>query len=699
MTSTAFAWRKVAQLGPFSPGLLAPARAARVTFGVVLPLVVGWQSGHIDYGAYMALGALPAGITSFQGAARSRVAAVLLASAGMALSTFVGATAAASAPWLLVPMVAVWAYLTGLSVSLGPRWSVAVLQWSVALLIGMGLPQGPSEAALRAGLVLAGGLLQTILVAIAWTLRPGRAERAAFAASYRGLAKYASDVAQGTLGPPPPMSFPARAAVEDPNPLLANLRLLYIDLVEETERLRASLAALAAHVRQHPGDGGDLRAFMAQAAAVLTQLADAPAMARADRGIALTDLAQRLAHLTIADNATWRWSGEALLGQLRAVARMIAELDAPSASAAGTYATDAAASPRRPGEFARALATFRANVTTTSEAGRHALRLALVAMFTEAFVQATGLYQGRWATLTIFMVLKPDYASTLYRGSQRALGTVMGAAAGALAIELAHHSHGAWVAAAGIAIAIAYAVFDASYLLFSVFLTMFIVVLLVMMGMPAVSTAEARIYETFLGAAFALAAYMAWPTWERTTAAAKFAQLAYAHREYATALLEAFSRPGSVDSAKMRTLQLAAGRTRSDAEAAATRLADEPAGGHFTPEIAQLLVAAVSRLAHAELALHALALTRDPQVAAGDVRREGPAPIDELKTAVADALSRIALGLRTLSAPGPIPALRPIYSKLSADPILRDTALVPIVDELIDAVNTLEAVLRDRLPA
>ena len=698
MTPTAFAWRNFAQLGTFSPNLLSPGRAARVTLGVVLPLIAGWQSGHLDYGAYMALGALPAGMASFQGATRSRVAAVLVASIGMAISTFVGTVTAASMPWLLVPIIAIWAYLTGLTVCLGPRWSVAVLQWSVALLIATGFPQGPSEAALRAGLVLAGGLLQAILVAASWTLRPGRIERAAFAASYGGLAKYASDVAKGMSGPPPPMPFPARAAVEDPNPLLArNLRLLYIDLVEETERIRASLAALAAQMREDAADVGDLCAFMAQAATVLAQLADAPPMARTDREMPLRDLEARMAHLTIPENATWRWSGEALLGQLRAVARMIASVDAPRPPVARTSTTNADGS-RVWDEFAFSLATSRANVTTASEAGRHALRLALIAALTEAIVQATGLYQGRWATLTIFLVLKPDYASTMYRGFQRALGTAVGAAVGAMVAELAHQSQAAWIAAAGIAIAIAYAVFDASYLIFSVFLTTFIVVLLVMIGMPAVSTAE-----------------------KRGSTKHSSAQRSRSLRTWSG---RRGSEPGCRTSSRGSSMRIASTRWRYSAGSRIRPRWKLPSSGHcksphvapaamprplrrasrlslpaaeFAPETAELVIAAVSRFAHAELALHALVLARDQQTAANSVPRESVASVHQLRTVIGDALGRIALGLRTLRPSSPIPALRPLYSELAAAPGLHDSPLVAIVDQLVDATKTLDAVVRDRL--
>src|SRR5262249_26812172 len=143
------AWRRLAQLGPFRWGGIAPWRAARVAFGVAVPLVLGWATDHVDYGAYASLGALPAGFVSVRGGARRSVTAVAMASLGMALSTFVGAVTAGSAPWLLVPIVATWGYCTGLAVSLGQRTSVTVLQWSVALLIAVGLPFGPHDAACR----------------------------------------------------------------------------------------------------------------------------------------------------------------------------------------------------------------------------------------------------------------------------------------------------------------------------------------------------------------------------------------------------------------------------------------------------------------------------------------------------------------------------------------------------------------------
>ncbi|HEX9395254.1 MAG TPA: hypothetical protein VF943_00805, partial [Burkholderiales bacterium] len=64
----------LAGLVTFRCSELALARGLRGAAAVVLPLVVGAATGHLQYGGYMALGALPAGFASFQGETRSRVA-------------------------------------------------------------------------------------------------------------------------------------------------------------------------------------------------------------------------------------------------------------------------------------------------------------------------------------------------------------------------------------------------------------------------------------------------------------------------------------------------------------------------------------------------------------------------------------------------------------------------------------------------
>jgi uncharacterized membrane protein YccC len=700
--STLVAWRRLAQLGPFHWRNVAPGRAARVALGVVVPLGLGWASGHVDYGAYAALGALPAGVASFQGETLSRAAVVVAASIGMAVSTFVGATTAAIAPWLLVPVVALWGYFTGLGVALGPRLGTVVLQWSIALLIAVGLPFGPAGAALRAGLVLAGGLLQAALVAASWALRPGADEQTALAASYRALATYAADLATDGSDPPPPTSFPADTKLDDPNPLLPlALRLTLLDLLEQAGRIRSSLAALAAHAGDDgPGRENRVRTLMAGAADALNRIGSALSAARKERAaLALVrELDEQIKRLAVPIEVPWRWAGEALLGQLRGAAGIVANLESAAVRPVAQGSATARSTERSQGGVAAVIAQLRANVSIRSEAGRHAVRLAVIAVLAEVIVQATGLYQGRWVTLTIFLVLKPDYSSTLYRGVQRAAGTMLGAGLGVVALELTRLSQGRLVAAAAASVALAYALFDVSYLLFSVFMTAFALALLDLLGTPALQTAEARLLDTVIGSALALVAYFAWPTWEGATAQEKFARLLEAHDAYAAGLLRELRQPGSQDTAQLRALQGAARRARSDAEAATARLLDEPAHAPLTPRVARMLMAAVARLAHAELALHALALSPDRPMNGASAPSGIRARLDPFSAALGTVISQLASALRSLQQPEPIPALRPIHATLREDPALRGTAFVAITDRLVDAVNALDAILRQKLP-
>ena len=622
---------------------IVTGRTLRVAAGVVLPLAAGAASGHAEDGAFASLGALPAGIASFQGVTRTRVTAVAVASAGMAVSTFVGGTVAAAAPWLLVPVVIVWGYVTGLAVCLGPLASVAVAQWPVALLIAVGLPLRPGDAALRAGFVLAGGLFQGILAMIAWTVRRGDPERAALAASYRSLAAYAAGLAAGRTGPPPPAAFPAATRLADPNPLLSRaVRLAHGSLLEHAERLRVSLAALGACTA---GDPAAAR-FAADAGRALALAGRTLTARRADRAGLLRDLAGITATLAVPADARWSWAGETFAGHLEATAEILADLE-PGA-VAGPAADDlpgrssgpvSAAGPRW---IAR---TMRANLSPASEAGRHALRLAVTAGLAEALVQAAGLFEGRWAVLTVFLVLKPDYSSTMSRSLQRAVGTAAGAV---LAAVISQFAHPAWTlaVAAGIAVAIAYGVFERNYLVFSVFLTVFAVLLLGILGMAAGPAATARVSDTAIGSGLALAAYLLWPTWHGRTAREKFAHLIEAHGRYTAALLRALAHPEGSTAAELDSLQTAARQARLDAEASAARLASEPEQSPLPPAVAQDLVAAVRRLAHGELSLHAfVSSARDTTGTAGAKRSAA------LGTALSATMMSIAAQIRSVRSP------------------------------------------------
>jgi uncharacterized membrane protein YccC len=607
----------------------------------------------------------------------------------MATSTFVGATIAASEPWLLVPVVLVWAYLTGIAVSLGQTLSGAVLPWAVALLVAVGLPMSPGQAALRAGLVLAGGTLQGVLVAGSWLLRMGERERAALGDHYGALASYSADIAAGESHPPPPMPFAVADALDDPNPLLSkHAYLIFVDLLDQAERVKASIAALAAHAAD-AAEAERIRRLASEAATVLRLVVVALTAPRRDREGAVNAVNERIATFAIPTATAWQSAGQALLRQLHAIAANLGRLlEVPPGIAAGARARGA----RPPISVAatRSLGTLRANLGLRSEAGRHALRLAVVAALAEVLVLATHLREGRWVVLTIFIVLKPDYATTMHRGVQRSIGTILGVGLGVVSVGLAHVGTGGLVGAAGLSIAIAYAMFDINFLVYSMFISAWIVVLLDILGTPALSTAEARLFCTAIGSALALAAYAVWPTWARLNAPETFARLLEAHRNYVSALLRALADPEGADVARLRTLQSATRLARRDAEASATQLEAERRDHPFTPTTARSIMTAVYRLVHAELALQALVDSSPQPGRTLPERLEGP--VNGLADSVAEAMTAFATSLRTLQRPPQLPAIRATEVDLRQRPgAIHSAALVAAVDQI-------EAALREGLP-
>ncbi len=651
--------------------------ALRCTLGVAIPLLLGLAFRQPAIGAFGAVGAVSVGFGSFQGAYRSRAAVMLFAAAGMALSVFLGSLAGHTDA-AAIGIAAAWGFGGGLLVALGPSASFVGLQSIVAVLIAGGFPTDVTGAAGRAGLVFAGGLIQTLLVVMIWPLRRFRAERDSLAVAYRSLAAYAASIPAGTDAAPEPHTFAATPSpLTDPQPFARSAEVMVFQaLLDEGERIRASLAGLATHQRRLAADAhGTLQTFCAALAAVLTGIADALTDGRDPREPAgLWDTvdtgAARLAPAVSAD---------ALLGQVRAAWRTAGVLAAGSPAAAAPTRRVAPLRARPP--VRDAMITLRANLTLQSAACRHAVRLAATLTVATAIYRLFALPRGYWLPLTAVLVLKPEFHDTFARGTARIIGTIGGAALATLIGHVVAPGSNLLTALVLGFVWAGYALVRTSYAIFTICITGYVVFLLMLAGVPEMTAVTYRLIYTVEGGLLALALYAVWPTWTAAAVRPALAGLLEAHAGYVKALFEGYADPQRVDRRGLGDVRVAARLTRSNAEAVVERMLVEPAGMHAIPAaVAMGLLAAIRRHALAALALHA------------GLEQDGSAPVPgvaALASQMTTSLRALAEALRTGTVPAPLPPLRQTQLALaSGSGVLNDET-----DLMVDSVNTMAELL------
>jgi hypothetical protein len=651
--------------------------ALRCTVGVAVPLLVGLLSNHPTITAFGAVGAVSVGFGSFQGAYRSQATGMVLASLAMAIAVFVGSIAGASnvAVTVVTTLVALGG---GLLIALGPAGAFIGLQAMVAVVIAGGFASDPTEAAIRAAAVLGGGLLQTALVAVIWPFRRFGHERRAVAVVYRTLAHYATTLASDSPSAPEPHTLAATPSpVVDPQPFARAAEVLvFVALLDEAERIRAGLAAVA--LRHGPllrTDRACAAAFASATSALLNETAAAIEEGRAPRDVRSLWTALE----TCSRAFTGEPAFEAVLGRLRAAWRTATSLATDDMAAADAPALP---QPRRLPVFRDALITLRANLSLESSAFRHALRLAVTVGLATAAYRASGLERGYWIAMTALIVLRPEFQDTIARGIARIAGTLAGAALATIIFWLFAPGHGAQMILLLVFVYACYSLFRINYAVFAACLTAYVVFLLMLSGIGEMTAATMRALYTMAGGMLALVAYAVWPTWAGRSAKAALATMLDAHRAYVRALFDAYDNPATYDADRVGGLRSAARLARSNAEAVIERMLDEPISRRaMSARRALGLLAALRRHALAALALHSGLEQASIAAVPG---------LGLLRSQIDTSLAMITDALRHNRAPDALPPLRQTERALPAEAVARIGAEA---DAMVDAIKSMADLL------
>lgn len=139
---------------------------------------------------------------------------------------------------------------------------------------------------------------------------------------------------------------------------------------------------------------------------------------------------------------------------------------------------------------------------------RFALRFSLVLAAAVATERLLAIPNGYWAAMTALLLMRPDFHDTLWRSIGRLFGTLGGAVLATLITHFLTPGLPLLAALVAGAAVLAYATLRLNYAVFSLFLTAYVVFLLVLAGLAEAQVAAARIVATAIGGAFALAAHV-----------------------------------------------------------------------------------------------------------------------------------------------------------------------------------------------
>ena len=585
-----------ATVGAFDRSALEPGYALRCTAGVAIPLLLAASLGQPALGVPAAIGAFITGFTSLQGINRTRLAAILIAAIGMSATSFVGALAAHSLT-ALVAATALAGYAVGTIGQIGPVASTVALNSFVAFVLFSSQALSPAAAAEQSLLVLGGGLIQAVLLMLAWLTAPRGAERAALVDVYRDLAAYGRAIAQGSAGLPPitPLAT-ARQILADPQPFArAGEIARFSRLLEDSEVIRKRLGALASE-----SVAESARSTLPAAAAVYAErLASIADVLSGGKG----EVAP--VHSFAADDALESAGIPDLVDYVRDAA------EAATMLARNRLPRFDFLSKPRPGPYVQNHIDW-----LSRDSLRFALTLTIAMMLGRHFAAD----RGYWIPLTAALVLKPDFQTTFVRGAARIGGTLVGAVVASLVIELVRGHPALQLAGILLTAAAAYVTFNPNYALFTVAITSFVVIVLGMRGLPGTTTIDARLLDTLAGGALAMIGYLTLPSWEHKRTRGSLADLLDAQRRLTGAIMDAYTRPSDDARTAIDRARTEVWKVRTTVEASIDRTRHEP-NRHHTIGAGRALriLAATQRFGLANLALETMFETQRQVAAATEL--------------------------------------------------------------------------------
>ncbi|MGK2868234.1 MAG: FUSC family protein [Mycobacterium sp.] len=497
---------------------------ARSLAGVlVVVLLAAWvdsAAAAVSAGA----AAIVAGASALQDSPRGRFPTVVVVSLEMTLAVLVGALTENNSI-AFVAAAALWCMAAGLHWAVSANAGLVAAAGAALMLITAPATHTVGSILTTAGLALAGGLSQAVLIAV-WPQRRWRDQRSALTHAYLSLAADADRIAvDADTGVDREPLIRLRDAFTVSEALAKRRPPIYRGWYSLPERIAESLTALGA---QH-GDDEAVTRVLHSASELLVMIAHARRRVRGDLAYATGQLDGAAA--AVQDGA--RDAALRLSGQLREAVEL----------RFGQFEPEQVAHLRRsemPDALTATAGLVRTQLTRNSPILRHTVRLTVATATGVALWRFGGMPQGVWIALTVLMVLRPETAHTYTRCVGRIVGTVAGVALAGVLASLTEPTGLISALLAVACLAIGYATAEFSFLTVTTAIAGALVFLLDTVGTGGAGAIGDQLLAVITGGGLAVAVHVLVPDNGLVRLRQRAGELLKTEIDYAATVVKAF---------------------------------------------------------------------------------------------------------------------------------------------------------------
>ncbi|HWU42836.1 MAG TPA: FUSC family protein, partial [Bdellovibrio sp.] len=214
------------------------------------------------------------------------------------------------------------------------------------------------------------------------------------------------------------------------------------------------------------------------------------------------------------------------------------------------------------------------------------------------------LNRAYWVPMTIVIVLKPDYGSTVRRSFLRILGTLVGLILATALFHVLPENAAAEISLIVLFTFLTRWVGSANYGIFAMCVGALVVLLIAMTGVAPRDVMWARGLNTFIGGAIALFVSWCWPTSEKLQMSEVIAHMLETYLEYFRAITKTLVGE-SRDASEMDRLRQTARVARANFLASLERYTQERRARFDDLKVISAVTVASNRFAHAMMAVEA----------------------------------------------------------------------------------------------